>query len=85
MGFQQIQIVRFQTGATNQNQVDSSMKTDDSLTLTILNLPSLYMQKMKVPRSRTDGVSSYTNNVYYIATNCGELDPKKIVCACPVK
>jgi hypothetical protein len=32
---------------------------------------------MKVPRSRADGVSGYRNNVYYIAANCGELDPKK--------
>jgi hypothetical protein len=35
---------------------------------------------MKAPRSSADGVSSYTNNVYYIAASCGELDLEKCLC-----
>jgi hypothetical protein len=37
--------------------------------------------KMKARRSKADGVSGYRNNVYYVAASCGELDPKKVVCA----
>jgi hypothetical protein len=33
--------------------------------------------KVKAPRSRAAGVSGQRNNLYFIATSCGELDPKK--------
>ena len=71
-------MTRPQTGSPTRNPSDSSMKTGDSLTLTIFYLHSFYMQKLNVLRSRTSGLSSYTNNAYYIAASCGELDPKKM-------